>query len=112
MPPHNAYQYYPASRPRIINWPKIILWGLGILILGAIIAFFILDPLSIISDKADGLLNQVQGAGYDCSKDIYNCDNFTRQRDAQVIFSACFGESGDIHQLDGDGNGRACEGLA
>ena len=58
MPSHNPYQYIPVDRPRIINWPKIILWGLGILILVFIIVFFIIKPLSQVSDRADDLLNQ------------------------------------------------------
>ena len=125
MPSHNPYEYIPADRPRIINWPKIILLGIGIGLLIAIIVFFILDPLSKVSEEADNLLNQTQNqednvndnnsAGssdnntYDCSSDVYNCGNFTTQSEAQYVFDLC--GPGDIHQLDADGNGEACESL-
>ncbi|MDP3992492.1 MAG: excalibur calcium-binding domain-containing protein [Nanoarchaeota archaeon] len=120
MPSHNPYEYVPADRPRIINWPKIILWTLGILILAFIIVFFIMDPLSLISDKANDLLNNSQGIavgepnpnGYDCSSDVYNCGNFTTQSEAQVAFDSCFDSAGDVWGLDNDGDGRVCEGLS
>ena len=76
-----------------------------------------MDPLSLISKKANDLLNNSQGIavgepnpnGYDCSSDVYNCGNFTTQAEAQAVFDAC--GTGDIHQLDADGNGEACESL-
>lgn len=79
-----------------------------------------MDPLSLISKKANDLLNNSQGIavgepnpnGYDCTKDVYNCNNFTTQAQAQVVYDYCISKvAGDIHQLDGDGNGKACEGL-
>ena len=105
------YSYYPAQQPRIINWPKIVLWTLGILILAFIIVFFILRPLSKVSEEADNLLNETQGqeTTYDCSSDVYNCGNFTTRAEAQAVFDYC--GPGDIHQLDADGNGEACESL-
>ena len=51
--------------------------------------------------------------GYNCSSDVYNCANFTTQSEAQYVFDYCEQQGkGDIHNLDGDGNGKACEGLA
>ena len=51
-------------------------------------------------------------ACYVCNEDIYNCANFNSQEDAQRLFDCCesFG-FGDIHRLDADGNGVACESL-
>ena len=91
---------------------KIILITLGILILAFIIVFFILRPLSLVSNRADNLLNETQGqeTTYDCSSDVYNCGNFTTRAEAQAVFDYC--GPGDIHQLDADGNGEACEGLS
>jgi len=120
MPSHNPYQYSPADTPRIINWAKIILWGIGIGILISIFIFLILNPLNLFSEKANDLLNNSNGNqgiavgepnpnGYDCSADVYNCGNFTTQSEAQYVFDLC--GPGDIHQLDGDGNGKACESL-
>jgi len=127
MSTHNPYQYIPADRPRIINWPKVILWTLGILILGFIIVFFILDPLNLIKERVNDLLNQgnnvndnnnVGGLGinnnslYDCTRDVYNCANFTTQTEAQIAFDYCKNQgAGDVWGLDNDGDGRVCEGL-
>lgn len=48
----------------------------------------------------------------DCSGDIYNCSDFTWQWQAQVCFDYCMQEVGyDIHKLDRDNDGMACEGL-
>ena len=44
-----------------------------------------------------------------CNEDTYNCADFSTQAEAQKIFNGC---DTDIHQLDGDGNGLACEGLS
>ena len=47
-----------------------------------------------------------------CTEDVYNCGNFTTQAEAQIIFDYCKSQgAGDIHRLDADGNGKACEGL-
>src|SRR3972149_12031392 len=109
MPSYPQYPYTQPQKPT--NWPKIILITLGILILGFIIVFFILRPLSLVSNRADNLLNETQGqeTTYDCSSDVYNCGNFTTQAEAQAVFDYC--GPGDIHQLDADGNGEACESL-
>ena len=110
MPSHNPYEYMPADRPRIINWPFIILGTLGAVILIGIIWYFIANPLDSISKEADNLLDQSND--YTCDSDVYNCGNFTTQAEAQAVFDYCKGDFGDVHQLDGDGNGEACEGLA
>ena len=51
----------------------------------------------------------------DCSSDIYNCDDFTTQEQAQEMFELCGGtsdsNSNDIHGLDNDGDGVVCESL-
>jgi len=122
MPSHNPYQYIPVDRPRIINWPKIILWGLGILILVFIIVFFIIKPLSQVSDRADDLLNQSDNRPQEiidkfapdsvpgCGEDFYNCDDFQTQVGAQWVYDYCQNDgAGDVHQLDNDGDGMVCE---
>jgi len=46
----------------------------------------------------------------DCSDDIYNCSDFNNQVAAQYCFSYCQKQKkGDVHNLDGDNDGRACE---
>lgn len=44
-----------------------------------------------------------------CETDTYNCDDFASQTEAQSIFDEC--GFGDIHNLDLDDDGIACEGL-
>ena len=48
---------------------------------------------------------------YDCSSNIYNCADFTSQKDAQDIFELCGGIDNDVHRLDNDGDGIVCETL-
>ena len=47
----------------------------------------------------------------DCSSNIYNCDDFSTHAEAQTCFEFCGGVSNDIHRLDGDSDGDACESL-
>jgi len=47
----------------------------------------------------------------DCSGDIYNCSDFTTQLAAQSCFEHCGGIDNDIHRLDADKDGIACENL-
>ena len=46
-----------------------------------------------------------------CSSNVYNCSNFTTHTEAQDVFEACGGTLNDVHRLDGDGDGTACESL-
>ncbi len=47
-----------------------------------------------------------------CSGDTLNCGDFSSQASAQACFDYCMGQGrGDIHKLDGDNDGIACEGL-
>jgi len=46
----------------------------------------------------------------DCSSDRYNCADFSTQAAAQACYNYCITQGiGDIHGLDGDKNGKACE---
>jgi len=52
------------------------------------------------------------GAVCSCSGDTLNCDNFSTHSSAQSCFSYCMSQGrGDVHKLDRDGNGSACESL-
>jgi hypothetical protein len=44
-----------------------------------------------------------------CEADELNCNNFKNQQVAQDMFEACGGVGFDIHKLDPDENGIACE---
>ena len=43
-----------------------------------------------------------------CSYNYYNCDDFRTHREAQRAYEYC---GGDIHELDRDKDGLACETL-
>ena len=45
----------------------------------------------------------------DCSGNRYDCKDFTSHASAQACHDFC--GSGDVHHLDGDGDGIACESL-
>ena len=47
-----------------------------------------------------------------CSGDLYNCTDFTTQAAAQACYDYCWTTAGrDVHHLDSDGDGEACESL-
>ncbi|MCK5412828.1 MAG: thermonuclease family protein [Candidatus Pacebacteria bacterium] len=48
---------------------------------------------------------------YNCSSNVYNCTDFSTHAEAQSAFESCGGTANDIHRLDGDNNGIACESL-
>jgi Skp family chaperone for outer membrane proteins len=48
----------------------------------------------------------------DCSYNVYNCGDFSTQAEAQECFEYCRSlGKGDIHKLDRDNDGIACESL-
>lgn len=48
----------------------------------------------------------------DCSGNIYDCSSFATHSAAQACFAYCWQVAGrDVHRLDGDGDGIACESL-
>ena len=49
--------------------------------------------------------------GYICNYNAYNCADFNTHTEAQTVFEACGGVNNDIHRLDGDKDGIACESL-
>ncbi len=48
---------------------------------------------------------------YTCSYNAYNCDDFSTHRQAQGVYEYCGGISNDVHGLDRDKDGSACETL-
>lgn len=47
-----------------------------------------------------------------CSDDLYNCADFSLQRESQACFDHCQSiGKGDVHRLDSDKDGIACESL-
>jgi hypothetical protein len=47
----------------------------------------------------------------DCSGNFYDCAYFHSRDEAQGCFDYCLSRSGDVHELDEDGNGIVCESL-
>lgn len=49
---------------------------------------------------------------YVCSSNYYNCKDFGTHNEAQKAYEYCLGQgSGDVHDLDRDNDGVACEDL-
>jgi len=50
----------------------------------------------------------------DCSGNVYQCRDFARQSDAQACYQYCLRKAGaaDVHQIDTDADGIACESLS
>jgi endonuclease YncB( thermonuclease family) len=47
-----------------------------------------------------------------CSGNLYNCSNFSTHSQAQACYEYCISQgAGDVHRLDGDSDGSACESL-
>ncbi|PIZ76026.1 hypothetical protein COY05_02850 [Candidatus Peregrinibacteria bacterium CG_4_10_14_0_2_um_filter_38_24] len=64
----------------------------------------------IIDDEQT--VNEEPTTGYICSSNTYNCTDFSNKSDAQKVYDYCKAQVGtDIHKLDGDNNGLACESL-
>lgn len=46
----------------------------------------------------------------ECTENLYNCDDFSSDQEAQECYLYCVEEgAGDVHDLDRDGDERACE---
>lgn len=46
-----------------------------------------------------------------CSRNTYNCTHFKTKEEAQKVYDHCGGVSNDIHQLDRNKDGAACDSL-
>ena len=63
--------------------------------------------VEVVQDKEE----VVDNLEYDCSSNVYNCGDFKTHAEAQKVFEACGGVNNDVHKLDRDGDGDACETL-
>ena len=105
MPPFPQDPYTPQMPEKQRNWPIIILISLGVIVAILLIIFVIIPAFS-------GKTGDNNSQTYDCSSDVYNCADFETQAQAQAVYDYCFQqEAGDVHRLDADGNGEACESL-
>jgi len=66
-------------------------------------------------DKIEEIKNSNEDAisleNYACSSNLYNCDDFSTQAEAQKVFEYCGGLVMTFTKLDGDKDGLACESL-
>ncbi|MBT3985174.1 hypothetical protein HOD38_00130 [archaeon] len=46
-----------------------------------------------------------------CKVNTFNCADFETQAEAQEMMEYCGGAENDVHYLDGDDDGKACETL-
>ena len=53
---------------------------------------------------------QIRNENPDCASNLYDCKHFATQQEAQAMYKQCILEKGvDVHHLDGDSDGKACE---
>jgi hypothetical protein len=48
---------------------------------------------------------------YQCHRNVYDCSDFRARTEAQAGYQACGGLRNDVHRLDRDRDGLACERL-
>ena len=48
---------------------------------------------------------------YDCSSNKYSCGDFRTYKEAQAVYEVCGGLQNDVHKLDRNKDGKACESL-
>jgi hypothetical protein len=61
--------------------------------------------------EEEGPRASVDASGYTCSANTYNCSDFATHAEAQAVYEQCGGASNDIHKLDSNKDGEACESL-
>ena len=54
---------------------------------------------------------QTTPSGHICSYNAYNCTDFSTQSEAQAVYEFCGGVNNDVHGLDREKDGLACESL-
>ena len=70
------------------------------------------EELNISKEEStDTTQGQTDTGGYICSYNAYNCGDFSTYLEAQTAYDACGGVNNDIHRLDKDKDGLACESL-
>ena len=73
------------------------------------------DPIIKLLDDMDKMVREMQKEQAEnsskiiCDINVYNCVDFNTQEEAQAVMEYC--GSGDVHHLDGDKDGIACEAL-
>ena len=71
------------------------------------------EPADIANKNAESPVVPITQSTSDssCSSNIYNCADFKTHAEAQALYEKCGGVNNDVHQLDRDKDGNACETL-
>ena len=69
------------------------------------------NKLGIWKKEVEKSKSQPSDSSYICNYNAYNCGDFKIHVEAQSVFEYCGGVSRDVHQLDRDQDGIACETL-
>lgn len=108
----------PQKSNRLRNYLLTIAAGLlTCCILGWILGAFLPDPEIDPNPTALATAQRFQplqtaSPACSCSGDLYDCSNFTTRAEAQTCYQTCLAlGSGDIHRLDRNNDGQACEAL-
>ncbi len=105
----------------MIQWKKsgqigLIVLGPTLVLLLSLVVVNGIESGTAQAAGSENRPNQLQPASRpqaqicECSDDVYNCENFESQAVAQACFDYCQRvENEDVHDLDRDNNGVACE---
>jgi len=69
------------------------------------------DSFGTAAPTSSGTNTTINTSGYICTSNAYNCSDFGTHAEAQAVYEACGGPAYDVHFLDGDADGQACESL-
>ena len=112
-----SYPYEYVQEPAQVNWGMVIIIFAGILTIIVLVTIFFVIPEYVrgyLNESVQGRIGNLSNNAVDsgCSSDVYNCWNFTTQQEAQDVFEWCIGQGvGDVHHLDTDKDGKACDSL-
>jgi len=64
-----------------------------------------------VVEEEKSVVTPVSNSNYQCNSNVYNCGDFSTHKEAQEVYESCGGVNNDVHKLDGDLDGEACESL-
>ncbi len=103
---------YTTEKPK--KWGWIIMGILAAILIILTVIFLVIPAFSEgenNSYEVSSNISQNEETEVICVTDTYNCDDFPNQFEAQMTYNRCLRLFGDIHRLDNDGDGEACESL-
>ena len=85
--------------------------GIGCFFFLAFVLMFVYSEINEPNYELESYENSQKQNGEYCSSNYYDCEDFNSQKEAQRTFDGCGGTNNDVHWLDGDKDGIACESL-